>query len=56
LPALLISTSAIPRRRTEDNIKIDFKGNRIWLCELDLSGSGQEQWRYYVNTAKKRGV
>jgi len=26
------------------------------LCKLDLSGSGQGQWRHYANTAKKHGV
>jgi hypothetical protein len=29
-----------PRRRWEDNIKIDFFGNRVGGCGLDSSGSG----------------
>jgi hypothetical protein len=29
-----------PRRRWEDNIKIDLRGNRVWGCGLVSFGSG----------------
>jgi hypothetical protein len=29
-----------PRRRPQDNIKTDFKTNRVQRCGLDSSGSG----------------
>jgi hypothetical protein len=31
------------RRRWEDNIKMDLKGNRVWGCGLDSLGSGLGQ-------------
>jgi hypothetical protein len=30
-----------PRRRWEDNIKVDLRGNKIWVCGLDSRDSGQ---------------
>ena len=29
-----------PRRRCEDNIKMDFSGSEVWGCGLDRAGSG----------------
>jgi hypothetical protein len=34
----------------EDNIKIDFYGNRDGGCGLDSSGSEMDRWKALVNT------
>jgi hypothetical protein len=41
-----------PRRRWEDNIRIDLNGNRVGRCGVDWTRLNQErdQWLVLVNT------
>jgi hypothetical protein len=32
-----------PRRRWEDNVRMDLRGNRVGMCRLDASGSGRDK-------------
>jgi hypothetical protein len=45
-----------PRRRWEDNIKVDLNRNRLSGCGLGSSGSGRVQWQVPVNTVMKLRV
>jgi hypothetical protein len=40
-----------PKRRWEDNIRMDLLGNRVLSCGLETSGSVWNQWRGLVSTA-----
>jgi len=31
------------RRRWEDNVRMDLRGNRVGMCRLDASGSGRDK-------------